>query len=432
MIMPNTAVMTTVIQMMTMVNMTTHMEWIRATQAKIRITKKKGSAITTRSQYSWIKNDFGHGVFVGRVPTKKSTTGGSGGEAAIVSGRLRSSQSKDTSSDEDNNDGIDLSNGFAGFVIRLCSDGGNYELFVRTKEYETNGIEYVATFGTNTKPRGVGGYVNDKRRNKFMTVRLEFTQFQPVQRRQRRRNSGAVTNDMSSSTTSRTIFRGQDVRQIGFRYRADQNDESLFLPNTRNKYKVPRKNNAQNNDWSKFYISLSYIKVYRAQPEPEFVYLSDARIPPTIRNGMVLHDVRRIVTTTAATNVDSSNADNNDGEAYQILDEEKARKIKEDKMDRSEEETYYKYRGEEVLRHSGLSYTIVRVAGYNESPTMESSKIRLQKSDNNVVAVSRADVAQVCTDALLDPSLCNKCFYLTKAAAAQGGGGINLMDGGFK
>ena len=57
-------------------------------------------------------------MFVGRVP-KPSSESMAGGEASIISSRLRSR--------EDPDQGIDLSNGFAGFILRLVSDGNKYE-----------------------------------------------------------------------------------------------------------------------------------------------------------------------------------------------------------------------------------------------------------------------------------------------------------------
>jgi uncharacterized protein YbjT (DUF2867 family) len=82
--------------------------------------------------------------------------------------------------------------------------------------------------------------------------------------------------------------------------------------------------------------------------------------------------------------------------------------------ERSSEETYYKYRGEELLKGSGLSYAIVRVPGYNEVATGETSSIELTESNEVLGAVSRSDVAQVCASALVDPNALNKSFYISK------------------
>ena len=225
-------------------------------------TKKKKRSTGPRAQCDWIKNDFGNAVFVGSVPT--GTAGSSlAGEAAVVSSRLRSR--------EDPEGGLDLSRGFAGFVCRMCSDGGIYECFVRTGEYERSGIEYVCEFGTGTKqPK------EKQSRNRFVSVRLPFLQFKATKQK-----DGAST--MAHEVPE---FKGNDVRQIGFRFRGSRNKDLLprLLQNV-----VPKRKRR------KFYLALSYIKVYRSPPEPEFIYLSDARIPPIVKNGMVRDDIRQIL-----------------------------------------------------------------------------------------------------------------------------------------
>ena len=145
-------------------------------------------------------------------------------------------------------------------------------------------------------------------------------------------------------------------------------------------------------------LVFDYIKVYRLQPEPEFVYLSDARIPPVITGGMVRHDRKQI---RAKRDV--------------LLDETDIMSPASDQ--RSNEETYYKFRGEEILKSSGLGYSIVRVSGFNEVAAGEASTIKLS-TEPSLEAVSRWDVAQVCASALLDPNALNKSFYMSKSAKA--------------
>jgi hypothetical protein len=330
----------------------------------VSTTMRKGAAVQTQCQ--WIRNKFKHGVFVGKVPRG---TGEIGGEASIVSSRLRSREEPEM--------GIDLSNGFAGFVCRVCSDGGRYEAFVRSGNYGTDGIEYVCEFATEIKQRQKG----NKSRNKFKTVRLPFVNFKPVQRREK---SG-------EGETVAPPFKGKDVRQIGFRYRSENN---------------PEKAKFEKGSFSSFYLALSYIKVYRSQPEPEFVYLSDARIPPVLTSNMVRHDVHQLVTT--------KEGESEDEDSYQLLDQAALTSVAANPMTRSAEETYYKYRGEEILKNSGLSYTIVRVCGFNEVPSGEASTIDLKQSNHDMMAVSRAEVAQVCAEALLDPNALNKSLYMSK------------------
>jgi hypothetical protein len=268
---------------------------------------------TVKAQVRWFRNESGRGVFVGKVP--KATSSGVSGEAAIVSSRLRSR--------DDPEKGIDLSPGFAGFIVRLVSDGGTYEAFVRTGSYEQDGVEYVCEFFTDTKPSKRGNKSRNKfMRNKFMTARLPFENFKPVLKR-------GANEDMDDSVVE--AFTGKDVRNIGFRYRSASNDEHS------------RREEGEN---TSFYMALSYIKVYRQQPEPEFVYLSDARIPREVRSGMVRHDRRRLLTATEERGGDS--------EIVQILDQIALENVKE--LARSEEETYFKFRGEEILKNSGLRW----------------------------------------------------------------------------
>eukprot|EP00980_Cylindrotheca_fusiformis_P018534 scaffold6130_cov131-Cylindrotheca_fusiformis.AAC.8 len=332
---------------------------------------------TVKTQVQWIRNEFGHGVFVGRIPREN---GGVGGEAAVISSRLRSREEPEK--------GINLSSGFAGFIVRLCGDGGIYECFIRTGSYENDGMEYVCKFATRTKRTSK----ENKSRNKFITCRLPFQNFKPVLRKDKR------TKQKEGSAKP---FKGEDARFIGFRYRCESNDE--LQPRTQ----------GEAND--SFYIALSYVKVYREQPgktypspvapfllamlvlsrvssEPEFVYLSDSRIPPIVRNGMVRHDRQQLVT-------------NRDEDGEVILDD---RSLNESTgQERSPEETYFKFRGEEILKKSGLrygdscissktiffllmsfshhhvarqsivSYTIIRVSGFNEDPSGEASTIDL-------------------------------------------------------
>ena len=136
-------------------------------------------------------------------------------------------------------------------------------------------------------------------------------------------------------------FKGSDVQYIGFRYRSGSNKE-------RAKW--------QHGEFSNFYLALSYVKVYRLQPEPEFIYLSDARIPPHIRNGMVRHDRRELLQMAPSSSSHKETAIGGDGgttdDAVQIFDEKTLTAIT--KSERSSEETYFKYRGEDILKSSGL------------------------------------------------------------------------------
>lgn len=234
----------------------------------------------------------------------------------------------------------------------------------------------MCEFSTVTKPTG-----RNKSRNKFTTVRLPFGSFKPVQLGSER------DQDLDESTIE--PFEGADVRNIGFRYRSASNE---------------LKSKLEAGELSSFYLALSYMKLYRSQPEPEFVYLSDARIPPIVRNGMVSHQARQLLL--------HGSSSGSGGGAVKLLDEDMMSVSRQ-----SPEETYFKYRGEEILKSSGLSYAIIRVAGYNESPTAEAATIDLvscPQKERALMAVSRAEVAQVCARALMDPAALNKSFYVSK------------------
>ena len=275
-------------------------------------TRSSYAVVATLSQCDWMTNKFGHGVFTGKV--------GRFGEAAIASARLRSRN--------DPEQGIDLRSGrFAGLVCRVCSDGGLFEAFVRTEAYERLGIEYVCEFKTSAKSQ-VNGAEN-RSRTKWSTVRLAFSDFRPRMRQfQVKEEVDAQRMRQAIGKSDIPSFMGRDIRQLGFRYRGKSNTVSW--------------NVASNAGWNRFYLALDYIKVYRGQMEPEFVYLSDARIPPVVNDAMVKHDLHKLA---------SSPTDSN---GSYLIDEETARKVVEDQTDRSAEETYFKYMGEEMIKQSGL------------------------------------------------------------------------------
>ena len=274
----------------------------------------------TKSLCSWKQNKFHHGVFSGQI--------GRYDEAAISTVRLRSRQSPE--------EGLNLQSGnFAGFVIRICSNGGVYEAFVRTEAYERWGVEYVCEFRTASKTLRGDGESTNPSRDKFVTVRLDFSDF-----RARLRPDVEKARMLSALNGSDDIprFVGKDVRQIGFRYRGSNNSYSrggtTGSTSVSNGYHL----SSSSSGWSKFYLSLDYIKLYRGQPEPEFIYLSDARIPPVLQDGMVRDDIHRLVSSS------SSSSSLQSMEGTNGLS----------KMDRSAEETYFKYKGEEIIKQSGL------------------------------------------------------------------------------
>jgi len=282
------------------------------------------------SQGMWIKNKFGHGVFTGRV---KATTISGQDQSSIISSRLRSRENPEK--------GIDLSNVFAGLILRVCSDGKNYQVFIRTSLYESDGIEYVYEFSTGSKTP----QEDNKSINKFVTVRVPFSRFLP--RRVTSQGDSLRSSSADEIDNNRFLpFQGSDVKFMGFRFLLDSNTEKkdTFI------------SSIQRRRWTKFYLGVSYIKAYRSQADPEFFYLSDARLPAVIGKDMVRHDFRRIV---LPTENDGSNASSS-----KILDEKELKRVTENPKDRSEEELYYKYMGEEIIKNSGLWYVCTIVLSF--------------------------------------------------------------------
>jgi len=294
------------------------------------------------SYQSWKRNHYGNGAFSGRV---QKFSNGEEALAVLQSRRLRSRENPEF--------GIDLGMGFGGLILRVCSDGGTYEAFVRTGEFYENGTEYVCNFTTAARLPQV------KRRQgyKFMSVRLPFQNFQASG------NAGAATKP----------FEGKDVRILGFRFRSSMNRESKCIGCEA---------------WCSFYIAFSDIKLYRSQPDPEFLY--------------VKHDIR----------------------LSQYEDAVEKNPGHQSSSGTSSSEAYYKYRGEMMLRNSGLNYAIVRSTGHDVPVQTDSgSSIVLSSSNEKVLETSPSEVAQVCVDALMNPHALNKSFYVTRCIGLDGTSG---------
>jgi uncharacterized protein YbjT (DUF2867 family) len=235
--------------------------------------------------------------------------------------------------------GIDFAPSFAGFICCLCADGESFEAVIVANGDE---YEYTCSFSTRSKSPASG---TNKSRIKFMSLRLPFENF-------------TCPTDPTAPP-----FVGRDIRYIGFRYNGRSGQ--------------------------RFYLSMDWIKLYRSQPEPEFVYLSDARIPRVVKHSMV------------------------HSEAKQLAIHNEIR-LDDDQPMRRPEATFYKFVGEEIVKKSGLAYSIVRVHGFTDGVAADASAISLLATPPlSEAPVSRADVAQICVQALLDPAALNKSFYVT-------------------
>ncbi|CAN0008305.1 unnamed protein product, partial [Scytosiphon promiscuus] len=171
--------------------------------------------------------------------------------------------------------------GFSGLAIRCCGDGKPYRFILRDRQYEETGIQFETIIQARPAP------------NKWQTHRLPFSAFDAY-------INGQVVQAEAGMEVDRA-----SVQQLAIGYKREPVDPFNFI------------------------LSMHFVKVYRTQIEPEFIYVSSAGVPPfsDINYDRVLENLK-----------------------------EKSPKC------------YYNARGEELLRKSGLTYTIIRVEGFNNLP----------------------------------------------------------------
>ncbi|KAI5080813.1 hypothetical protein GOP47_0003996 [Adiantum capillus-veneris] len=75
----------------------------------------------------------------------------------------------------------------------------------------------------------------------------------------------------------------------------------------------------------------------------------------------------------------------------------------------------FKLKGEDVLRESGVPYTVVRPCALTEEPA--GADLIFEQGDNITGKVSREDIAQICVAALELPSACDKTFEVKSTLA---------------
>ncbi|XP_020250773.1 uncharacterized protein At2g34460, chloroplastic-like [Asparagus officinalis] len=68
----------------------------------------------------------------------------------------------------------------------------------------------------------------------------------------------------------------------------------------------------------------------------------------------------------------------------------------------------YKLKGEDLIRESGIPYTIVRPCALSEEPA--GADLIFDQGDNITGKISREEVARICIAALGSPYACNKTF----------------------
>ena len=217
--------------------------------------------------------------------------------------------------------------------------------------YDTRGIEYVCNLTTVTKqpqkqtttPTTGSNQTVLFSRNQFTTVRLPFERFQPVHcRRPTHTANDETTTEEPITLDDVPAFVEQDVRHNGFRFQTANNlPLGLVLPasssNTGDTSATDTSRLLQrfssnsyygysNYDYNKvfgngqqvpeesFYLAFTYITLYRLQPEPEFVHVSDARIPPKVSPDMIRHEEKRLVLPTNLDGNVRSNSQKEEGE----------------------------------------------------------------------------------------------------------------------
>lgn len=74
----------------------------------------------------------------------------------------------------------------------------------------------------------------------------------------------------------------------------------------------------------------------------------------------------------------------------------------------------YKLLGENALRASGCPFTIIRPGGFNDGPA-GCSRIVLDQGDRLVGTIRRADVAELCAEAIFCPQATNITFECVAA-----------------
>ena len=87
----------------------------------------------------------------------------------------------------------------------------------------------------------------------------------------------------------------------------------------------------------------------------------------------------------------------------------------------------WKLRGEEVLRGSGLSYTIVRPCALTEKPGDKT--LLMEQGDNMKGEVSREAIARLCVEAIELPEACNKTFEVRETGEQGIVNWSNLFNG---
>ncbi len=127
-----------------------------------------------------------------------------------------------------------------------------------------------------------------------------------------------------------------------------------------------------------FNLEIESIKAYGGKPTPQFILISSAAVTRPGRPGLNLAEEPQVVR----------------------MNEQLGGILT------------WKLRGEEVVRKSGLPYTIVRPCALTEKPGDKT--LLVEQGDNMKGQVSREAIAQLCVEAIELPSACNKTWKCEK------------------
>ena len=195
----------------------------------------------------------------------------------------------------------------------------------------------------------------------------------------------------------------------------------------------PQRNNPEDGSTGQFYISLSNIKAYRKRDEPEFVYLSDAGVASLPSFDGAAHKTQTptdsavaaaaaateaVAAAETATEVAAAAA--SAASAAAAAADAGGATEKAPEMDAARVRLQTKHKGEAMLRASGLTYFIARAPTLNDNPAGMRRLAISQGQAPAGVSVSRADIAEVAVQSLLDPRACNVACTVSESRAAAG------------
>ena len=281
----------------------------------------------------------------------------------------------------------------SGLLLKAIGDGQTYTFAVRTTAWVEQGIEYYADFEAPA-----GG---------FVSARLPFSSFVAYR-------DGRRVDDPK--------YRELDRRQITGLALA-------YFPQRNGPDNLPRD--------GAFYLSVAHVKAYRRRDEPEFVYVSRAEratapaaaapapaAAPASATPAVAPAEHAAVPATVATAGEVGPTATAGGKTVEGGEAAAA-----EKEARLEATARTKRKCEAALEASGLTYFIVRPTSLDNEATVGRRHTLVQGSEASPARargrVSRAFLADLVVEALLDPRACNVACTLCESrytASGQAGG----------